>query len=181
MKRTQKNKRKNRLLIILCILILVSLAFFLKSFISNLFGNDNKRYALNLYDENFQYTRGLEAFYNKKGELKSIDAYIIFDSSSFQISGRNDDTSSKYPESEISVIANDDGSVKVSNYVTSNSIEAGALEDNAFYMLKPLYEQVNTEKSMKTFLKEQLENAKENNINANEINYIVIKDKKINW
>ena len=140
-----------------------------------------KRYALNLYDENVHYTRGIEAFYDINGELKSLEVYIIYDDNSLGISIGRNDSETKYPEATSTCIINDDGSVRISNYLTSKSIEAGALEDKGFFMAGSIYDKVKTEDDIKAFLEDQLERAKENNIPDDGINYIIINNKNAKW
>ena len=163
------------------IVIVLLLAICLINITGILSGQDNKRYALNLYGENFHYTRGMEAYYDKDGTLKNIEVYLIYDSSAFAISTGNGDSAEKYPGAKSTCIVNDDGSVKISNYLTSESIEAGALTDNAFYMVSQIYDRIKTEDDIKAFFKEQTEFAKENGIPADETNYIIMNGKNAKW
>ncbi|MCH5190783.1 MAG: hypothetical protein J1F23_01320 [Oscillospiraceae bacterium] len=140
-----------------------------------------KRYALNLYDENVHYTRGIEAFYDINGELKSFEVYIIYDDNLLGISVGRNDSETKYPDAMSTCVINDDGSVKISNYLTSKSIEAGALDDKDFFMASSIYEKVKTEDDIKVFLEDQLERAKESNIPDDGINYIIINNKNAKW
>lgn len=163
------------------IVIVLVLAICLTNITGILSGRDNKRYALNLYGEDFHYTRGLEAYYDKGGTLKNIEVYLIYDSSDFAISNGNEDSAEKYPGAKLTCTVNDDGSVKISNYLTSESIEAGALTDNAFYMVSNIYDRIKTEDDIKAFFKEQKEFAKENGIPADETNYIIMNGKNTKW
>ena len=163
------------------LVIVLALAICLTNIARISSGQDNKRYALNLYGENFHYTRGLEAYYDKNGILKNIEVYLIYDSSAFTISNGSEDSAEKYPGARSTCTVNDDGSVKISNYLTSESIEAGALTDNAFYMVSQIYDRIKTEDDIRTFLNEQKELAKENGIPADETNYIIINGKNTKW
>lgn len=163
------------------LVIVLALAICLTIMAKNLPGQDDKKYALNLYGENFHYTRGLEAYYDEEGALKNIEVYLIYDSSSFMISNGGEDSEEKYPGARSSCIVNDDGSVKISNYLTSESIEAGALTDNVFYMVNQIYDRIKTEEDIKAFFEEQKEFAKENGIPADEPNYIIVNGKNIKW
>lgn len=162
------------------IVVILSVVCLIKP-ISSLFDNGDRRYALNLYGEDFKYTRGLEAFYDRNGELISIEVYLIYDSSSFEISGGSNNAASKYPGAEISSVVFDDGRVRISNFLTSESIEAGALNDNAFYMVNALYDKIRTEDAVKLFFEEQIQLAKQNGIPANETNYIIMSGKNVKW
>ena len=164
-----------------CLVIVLALAICLTIMVRSLSGQENKKYALNLYGEKFHYTRGLEAYYDEEGALKNIEVYLIYDSSSFAISNGNGDSAEKYPGAKSTCIVNDDGSVKISNYLTSESIEAGALTDNVFYMVSQIYDKVKTEDDIKAFFEEQKEFAKENGIPADETNYIIMNGKKVKW
>lgn len=163
------------------LVIVLVLAICLTIMVGSLSGQDNKKYALNLYGENFHYTRGLEAYYDEEGALKSIEVYLIYDSSSFLISNGSEDSAEKYPGASSTCIVNDDGIVKISNYLTSESIAAGALTDNVFYMVNQIYDKIKTEDDIKAFFEEQKEFAKENGIPADEINYIIMNGKNIKW
>ena len=163
------------------LVIVLVLAICLANITGIFSGQDNKRYALNLYGEDFHYTRGLEAYYDKDGTLKNIEVYLIYDSSDFAISNGNEDPAEKYPGAKSTCTVNDDGSVKISNYLTSESIEAGALTDNAFYMVSNIYDRIKTEDDIKAFFKEQKEFAKENGIPADETNYIIMNGKNTKW
>ena len=149
--------------------------------IGDLFQNNSGRYAFNLYDEDFQYTRGLEAFYDKNGELKSAEVYIIYDSNSLELSYGSDDSGAKYPEAESSCVINDDGSVKISNFITAKSIEAGALSDKDFYIANLIYDKIKTEDDIKSFLESQRQLASEKCVPDDGINYIIINGKNISW
>lgn len=163
------------------LVIILAFAICLTILVKGFSGQDNKKYALNLYGENFHYTRGLEAYYDEEGALKNIEVYLIYDSSSFVISNGSEDSAEKYPGAKSTCIVNDDGSVKISNYLTSESIEAGALTDNIFYMVSQIYDRIKTEEDIKAFFEEQKEFAKENGIPADEINYIIMNGKNIKW
>lgn len=163
------------------VLILVILAICLANMARSASGQDDKKYALQLYGENFHYTRGLEADYDEEGELKQIEVYLIYDSSAFMISNGGEDSAEKYPGAKSTCTVNDDGSVKISNSLTSDSIEAGALADNAFYMVSQIYDKIKTEEDIKAFFEEQAEFAKENGIPADETNYIIVNGKNIQW
>ena len=173
---------KKKLFIGIGIFIAVLLfAFCFSDSINNFIRKDSKRYALCLYGENFHYTRGLEARYDKSGKLESIEVYLIYDNSAFEIAGSGKDPAEKYPEAKATYVMNDDGSVKITNFLTAKSIEAGALEDNAFYMVNSIYDKVETEDQIKLFLEEQKEFAKENNIPADGTNYIIMNGKNVKW
>ncbi|MCH5316259.1 MAG: hypothetical protein J1E81_10110 [Eubacterium sp.] len=181
MKTDEKMKKKRFICIAagaVILIVILLLAVFLKNPIGNLF---NKRYALNLYDTNAHYTRGIEAFYNGSGELKSLEVYIIYDDDSLGILPRQNDSEGEYAGAISSCVKNDDGSVKISNFLTSESIEAGALEDKDFFMASSLYDNVKTEDDIKAFLEDQLNRAKENGIPDSETNYIIINNKNANW
>ena len=163
------------------LVIVLVLAICLTNITGFLSGQDNKRYALHLYDETLHYTRGLEAYYDKRGTLKNIEVYLIYDSSSFAIPNGSENSAGKYPGAESTYTVNDDGSVKISNYLTAESIEAGALTENAFYMVSSIYDKIKTEDDIKEFLNEQKELAKKSKLPTDETNYIIIKGKNIKW
>ena len=173
--------KRKRFIGIGLLLIILLLAICLKNPISNLFEEDDKRYALNLYGEDFHYIRGLEAFYDRNGELKSIEVYLIYDSSTLDIANESIDGAADYPEAKSEFIVNDDGSVKISNFLTSKSIEAGALSDNAFYMVSSMYDRIKTEDDIKLLFEDQMELAREKNIPADETNYIIMNGKNVDW
>lgn len=141
----------------------------------------NKRYALNLYDENVHYTRGIEAFYDRNGELKSFEVYLVYDDNSLGISLEQNDAKTKYPQAVSTCVINDDGSVKISNFLTPESIEAGALEDKDFFMASSIYDKVKTEDDIKVYLEDQLNRVKENSIPDDGTNYIIINNKNAEW
>ena len=163
------------------LVIVLVLAICLTNVTRFLSEQDNKRYALRLYGEDFHYTRGLEAYYDKDGTLKNIEVYLIYDSGAFTISNGSEELAEKYPGAKSTCTVNDDGSVKISNYLTSESIEAGALTDKAFYMVSNIYDKIKTEDDIKAFFKAQKEFAKENGIPADETNYIIINGKNEKW
>ena len=163
------------------LVIVLVLAICLTNLVRSLSGQDDKKYALNLYGENFHYTRGLEAHYDEDGVLKSIEVYLIYDNNTFAISTGGEDLAEKYPGASVTCTVDDDGSTKVLNHLTSESIEAGALEDNAFYMVRSIYDRIKTEDDIKIFFEEQKELAKENGIPADETNYIIVNGKNIKW
>lgn len=141
----------------------------------------NKRYALNLYDANMHYTRGIEAFYDRSGALKSIEVYIIYDDNVLGLSSSSDDSDLKYPDAISTCVINDDGSVRFSNFLTAESIEAGALEDKVFFMASSIYDKVKTEEDIKAFLSSQIQLAAENGIPADDKNYIILNNKNAEW
>ena len=173
--------KKNLLIGAGCLLVVLILTICLTIMVKNLSGQEDKKYALNLYGENFHYTRGIEAYYDEAGALKNIEVYLIYDSSAFLISNVSEDSAGKYPGARSSCTVNDDGSVKISNFLTSESIEAGALTDNVFYMVSQIYDKIKTEEDIKAFFEEQKEFAKENGIPADEKNYIIVNGKNIKW
>ena len=158
---------------VILIVVLLS-AIFLKNPISS-------RYALNLYDANVHYTRGIEAFYDRNGELKSLEVYLIYDDNSLGISPQQNASKTEYPEAVSTCVINDDGSVKASNFITPKSIEAGALEDKDFFMASSIYDKVKSESDVKVFMEDQLNRAKENSIPNDGTNYIIIKNKNAKW
>ncbi|MCH5184192.1 MAG: hypothetical protein J1E00_08460 [Oscillospiraceae bacterium] len=164
-----------------CLVIILALVICLTVMMRNSSGQEDKRYALHLYGENFQYTRGIEAYYDQEGALKQIEVYLIYDSSSFAISNGSQDAAGKYPGAKSTCTVNDDGSVKISNFLTSESIAAGALTDNVFYMVNQIYDRIKTEADIKAFFEEQKAFAKENGIPADETNYIIMNGKQIKW
>ena len=141
---------------------------------------DVGRYALNLYNDEFLCTRGLEVFYDENGALKSMEAYLIYDSGAMALTNAYD-SQGKYPDAVSACVVNDDGTVKLSNYVTARSVEAGALEDTAFYMANELYDNVKTEEAAKAFFETQKQLVTENGSHADEKNYIIIDGKNIMW
>ena len=163
------------------LVIVLVLTICLTIMVRSLSRQENKKYALNLYGENFQYTRGLEAHYDEDGALKSIEVYLIYDSNTFSISLGGENAAEKYPGAKATCTMDEDGSVKVLNYLTAESIEAGALKDNVFYMVSSIYDRIKTEDDIKVFFEEQKEFAKENNIPANGTNYIIVNGKNIKW
>lgn len=181
MKIGEKMKKKRFIgiaAIAVILIVILLLIICLKNPISNIF---NKRYALNLYDANVHYTRGIEAFYDRNGELKSFEVYLIYDDNSLAISLGSDGSDGKYSEATASTVINDDGSVKISNFITPKSVEAGALDDKDFYMASSIYDKVKTEDDIKVFLEDQVNRAKENGAPCDDTNYIIINNKKTEW
>lgn len=162
------------------LLVLVCAVCFNKP-ISDFFQKNSGRYAFSLYDEDFQYTRGLEAFYDQNGELKSVEVYIIYDSNSLELSYGNSHSEAKYPEAESNCVIYDDGSVKISNYLTPKSIEAGALTDKDFYIANSIYDKIKTEDDAAAFLESQRQFAIESGIPDNGTSYIIINGKNVKW
>lgn len=139
-----------------------------------------RRYALNLYDEAVHYTRGIEAFYDDNGELIRVEIYIIYDDNSLGFSDSGGE-SDKYPEAASTCSLKDDGSVRISNFLTAKSIEAGALEDKAFFMANSIYDKIKTEADFKAFLEDQARLAGENGTPSGGVNYIMINGKNVQW
>ena len=163
----------------LVVVLVITICF--TNIMRSLSSEKNQKYALNLYGENFRYTRGLEAYFDEDGALKSIEVYLIYDSGAFSISTGNEDVSEKYPGAMSTCTVDDDGSVKVLNYLTAEALEAGALTDNAFYLVNSIYDRIKTEDDIRTFFEEQIEFAKENGIPADETNYIIMNGKNMKW
>lgn len=177
MKISEKIKKKRFIYIAagaVILIVILLLVIFLKNPIE-------KRYALNLYDADMHYTRGIEAFYDRNGEMKSFEVYLIYDDNSLGISPQQNDLQEKYPDAISAYVINDDGSVRISNFLTSESIEAGALDDKDFFMASSIYDKVKTVDDIKVFMEDQLNRAKENNIPDDGTNYIIINNKNAEW
>ena len=137
------------------------------------------RYALRLYDESFHYTREIEALYDESGALKSLAIAFTYDSGSIQLSGKN--SLGEYPDAEASITVLEDGSMRLSNVITARSVEAGALEDEAFRPARSLYENLKTESDAKIFWDRQLTLVAEKKIPSNENNSIIINGEAVSW
>ena len=145
------------------------------------FDGNTKRYALNLYDGEHDYQRGLDVYYDVNGKLERLEVYFVYYNNSSAFANLTADSKGVYPDAVSNCIINEDASVKISNYITSASIDAGALADKNFYLANSIYDKVKTEEDAKAFFENQIQHVKESGVPPDEGNYIIINGQNAEW
>lgn len=153
-----------------------------------LLGNNYASYEVHLYDADFNHTEEIEAQYDSEGKLKRLELYMVFDQKTKQSDcdswerSNLDAVDLNYDGVDAGCKITDKGA-KVYYVMTDESLEDGYLKDGEDYDFdfEDVYYMFKTEEKAKETIDEYIEMCKENEVEYNDDNYVVIDGKKTGW
>lgn len=157
----------------------------------NIFSNDSKddysTYEYHYYDEDFKHTEDFIVKYDKNGNFKELKTIVLYDKDDRSCPNK-DYTVEDYPDlayKDVSIkCTKDTNGVTYTASMTDESVKAGYLkndDDDCILPLKYYYDDLSTEDKAETVFKKFVEEFKNNNIEKNSRNYIIIKGEEVNW
>lgn len=177
-------KRNVFLILILCSLLIVTGC-------NNPFSKEDNysSYEIHHYDTDFNHTEEIVAKYDSEGKLKKLEMYMVYDQIKEQSDcdeweqRHSDIVDLTYPEVEISCTITNKGT-KIYYVMTDKSLEAGYLTNNDDYYsldFTEMYIPFKDESSAKETIQKNIDNYKQQGIEYNDQNYVVIDGKKTGW
>lgn len=142
---------------------------------------DYTRYAMHIYDADAMHTEEMEMYFDKDGNFKKFELYMVYDSGRRSCNGLTN-VEERYPGANLICTELEDGKVKIYMSITDESIESGVLEDDEFHSINSAYEDYGTEEEVKKNLEKTLEyDDKDLGIRKEDDNYVIIANERIDF